>query len=220
VPLPVPGAAVVTPQPPAAPAAAVSGEAADGVRPEGGFNNVDGAAVSCAAVPELVLSRTGRTLADMQRMYDVAISRQVWHMCNVAGMVQCHTAAVLCVRCATWHKRCMYHTYMMYDVASSRQVGHIIIIINIIAYPFKPEHLRRCVTYAVLVWAVPYSCILVCLLHLAPGAPHCNMPSAPDRFCSCLFFDSRNMGVLPVTRQQHQTPAQMLPHVQFRLCHH
>jgi hypothetical protein len=33
--------------------------------------------VSCAAVPELVLSRTGRTLADMQHMYDVAISRQV-----------------------------------------------------------------------------------------------------------------------------------------------
>lgn len=36
-----------------------------------------GSAVSCAAVPELVLSRTGSSLADVQRMYDVAISRQV-----------------------------------------------------------------------------------------------------------------------------------------------
>jgi hypothetical protein len=84
VPLPVPGAAVVTPQPqgaaPTAAAAAGSGEAdkaAGGAGTEGGG---DGAALSCAAVPELVLSRTGRTLADMQRMYDVAISRQVRYM--------------------------------------------------------------------------------------------------------------------------------------------
>jgi hypothetical protein len=78
VPLPVLGAAVVTPphspHPAAAAAAAASSEGEGGVREEGGGG---GGAVSCAAVPELVLSRTGRTLADMQRMYDVAISRQV-----------------------------------------------------------------------------------------------------------------------------------------------
>ncbi|KAF6263533.1 hypothetical protein COO60DRAFT_414207 [Scenedesmus sp. NREL 46B-D3] len=64
LPLPLPGAAAVAPPP----AAGVEAKEGGGV---GG-----GAAVGCAAVPELVLSRAGRTLADMQRMYDVAISRQ------------------------------------------------------------------------------------------------------------------------------------------------
>lgn len=46
-------------------------------------------AVSCAALSELVFSRVGRSLADVQAMYDMALSRQVRPRCSDTNSFGC-----------------------------------------------------------------------------------------------------------------------------------